>query len=155
MRFSQGPFNVLILALFVAFVTQVAALQCRSYLGFGATVSEGVNRIRQIDSGAVAAVNRIGPKGVDGSRWPVSLAAVTFGSGQDLPARALFFQSRLNLPDKRFPLSVGCSGKLKQANKWIQPVRSFIFREVSVGVSNSEKIALRCPVMPIADGLLG
>ena len=28
-------------------------------------------------------------------------------------------------------------------------------REVSVGVRNSEKMALRCPVMPIADGLLG
>ena len=30
-----------------------------------------------------------------------------------------------------------------------------LIREVSVGVRNSEKTALRCPVMPIADGLLG
>ena len=123
MRFFQGPFNVLILALFVAFVTQVAALQCRSYLGFGATASEGVNRIRQIDSGAVAAVNRIGPKGVDGSRWPVSLAAVTFGSGQYLPARALFFQSRLNYAGQTVP-SLGRPLRKTQAGEQMDTARS-------------------------------
>ena len=31
----------------------------------------------------------------------------------------------------------------------------FVLCEFSVGVRNSEKIALRCPVMPVADGLLG